>query len=74
VSTIKPSKDSVDSVGSPWYTGLRVREDMNTDKNEIKLPVHLQAALDKYNAKLEAFGFTVTDVTPVGYGNMSDDE
>jgi len=47
---------------------------MNTDKNEIKLPVHLQAALDKYNAKLEAFGFTVTDVTPVGYGNMSDDE
>lgn len=38
------------------------------DSNKAALPAHLMAALKKYEQKKAAFGFTVTDVTPKGYG------
>jgi len=37
-------------------------------EKKITLPPHLAAALKKYDERKKAFGFTVTDVTPKGYG------
>lgn len=42
-------------------------EKQTTKPEEIKLPAHLQAIVDKLNGKIETV-FTVTDVTPAGYG------
>jgi len=39
-----------------------------TETPKVQLPAHLVAALAKYEAKQKAFGFTMTDVTPKGFG------
>jgi hypothetical protein len=40
----------------------------NETKTTTTLPAHLVAALAKYEAKNKQAGFTMTDVTPKGYG------
>jgi hypothetical protein len=38
-------------------------------KKQIQLPAHLQILADRWNENLKNNSYTITDVTPAGYGN-----
>lgn len=45
-----------------------MKKTKKTIKKQIQLPAHLQILADRWNENLKKMSYTITDVTPEGYG------